>query len=87
MQNNDKLKRIEELISEKYRECGKKLKDFYETKNKLLNELVDRTIPFNRHEEAKEMLDIVVDLISDVALQGSVWSQAREIVFNVMEEE
>lgn len=87
MQNNDKLKRVAELISEKRRECGKQLKELYERKNKLLIELTDRTIPYNHYLDAKEMLDFTIDLISDAALEGGIWEQAREIVFNVMEGE
>lgn len=86
MTKDDKIKRVIDLMTEKRREISAELQAQYKRKHELEKELFNRSIPYNRHKDAKEMLDITIDLISDLALELSVWDQAREIVFNVLEE-
>ena len=83
---NAKLKHIVDLMSKEKRKLSEQLKEQYERKHDLQRELFDRSIPYNRHTDAKEMLDITIDLIEDTALEISVWDLAREIVLNAMEE-
>ena len=87
MTKDDKVKQIIDLLTKKRREISAELQARYKQKHELEKELFDRSIPYSRHKEAKEMLDITVDLISDLALELSVWDQAREIAFNVQGED
>lgn len=82
----DKFKKIIDQLSEKRRDITSQIKELYARKHELQKELSDKTIPYNRYLEAKEMFDITVDLIADAALEASVWDEAREIIFNAMEE-
>ena len=81
-----KLNRIAELLTLERRKVAEQLNEQYKRKHELQKELFDRSIPYNRHKEAKEMLDITIDLISDLALEVSVWDKAREVIFNAMED-
>ena len=81
-----KLNQIAELLTLERRKVAEQLNEQYKRKHELQKELFDRSIPYNRHKEVKEMLDITIDLISDLALELSVWEKAREVIFNAMEE-
>ena len=82
----DKLKRIVELMTLERSKIGKQVQEQYNRKHELQKELFDKSIPHNRYINAKEMLDITIDMISDLTLEASVWEQAREIVLNVADE-
>lgn len=81
-----KLKQVVECLTLERKKVADELQAQFKRKHELQRELFDKTIPYNRYKEAKEMLDIANELISDLALEVGVWEKAREVIFNVMEE-
>ncbi len=81
-----KLKQIIECLALEHKKVADELRTQFRRKNELLRKLFDQTIPHKEHLEAKEMLDITNDVISDLALEVHVWEKAMEVVFNVMED-
>lgn len=81
-----KFTQIVERLTLERKKVVDELQAQFERKHELQRKLFDQTIPHKEHQETKEMLDITNELISDLALEVGVWEQAREVIFNVMED-